>query len=169
LEEASRNIRAFNYLFAPDWFQTDATASAVRALIEGFGKRTGIAMHVKVAASVAEMSCAVQGSILAMVREALIRVHRQCGIRHVWIDLGRMGKRVRLQIADDGNTRTSGHNAALLDMIRERANQLRGRLAVRESVGCTTIEITLPLDAPAPRDPYPAVQTGRHSTVSRRV
>ena len=75
--------------------------------------------------------------LLRLVQEALINVRRHSGARHARVDLGIIGDRVRVEVADDGrgfDAETAWGGIGLSSM-RERAVRLGGSFEVRSEPG----------------------------------
>jgi len=90
-------------------------------------------------------------ALFRILQEAMLNVRKHAGADHVWIDLARTGDAmVELTIRDDGkgfdpSIPVRGHFG--LATMRERAEALGGRLALRSRPGAgTELRIVIPMD-----------------------
>ena len=123
-----------------------ALAHAVERLTAG----TGIAVDLEVA-ELPPLSAAVEVAAYRIVTEAVTNVVRHSGATRCEVAVTPAGRRLRLRVADDGrglHPDGSGHG---LQTMRERAEELRGRLRLLNGSG-TTVVAELPLSAGAAVD-----------------
>lgn len=94
------------------------------------------------------LSAAVEVAVFRIVTEAVANVSRHADAQHCWITLERTGSCLRATVRDDGrggaSASVAGHG---LQTMRERAEELRGRLRVTSSDRGTTVVAELPLPA----------------------
>jgi signal transduction histidine kinase len=94
------------------------------------------------------LSAAVEVAVFRIVTEAVANVARHAEAQHCWITLERTGSCLRATVRDDGrggaSASVAGHG---LQTMRERAEELRGRLRVTSSDRGTTVVAELPLPA----------------------
>jgi signal transduction histidine kinase len=92
------------------------------------------------------LPAAVEVAVFRIVTEAVTNVARHADARHCWITLERTGSGLRATIRDDGRGgaagAVTGHG---LQTMRERAEELRGRLRVVSTDDGTTVVAELPL------------------------
>ncbi len=109
----------------------------------------------RITLSIAEDGLAIGANagaaLFRILQEAMLNVRRHAGAGHVWIDLARTGDAmVELTIRDDGkgfdpSIPVRGHFG--LATMRERAEALGGRLALRSRPGAgTELRIVIPMD-----------------------
>lgn len=99
----------------------------------------------------------VQRQLLYLVREALTNVEKHAQARRVEIDLDWSADALTLVLADDGQgfepdeLMPNGHFG--LEIMRERAREIKGQLAIHSSPDAgTKVRLLLPLDGVSPLD-----------------
>jgi len=99
----------------------------------------------------------VQRQLLYLVREALTNVEKHAQARRVEIDLDWSADALTLALADDGQgfeldeLMPNGHFG--LEIMRERAREIQGQLAIHSSPDAgTRVRLLLPLDGASPLD-----------------
>jgi signal transduction histidine kinase len=102
LDEASRELRTFTYLLHPPELEMDGLRSTLRRFVEGFAKRTGHRITLKISRIADELPLAVQRSVLRVVQEALANVQRHASASHVSVTLKRTADQIHLVVSDDG-------------------------------------------------------------------
>jgi signal transduction histidine kinase len=103
------------------------------------------------------LPAAVEVAAFRIVTEALTNVVRHADAAHCSVHLDAVGGTLRIVVHDDGRgpagSRDSGPTGHGLDTMRERAEELRGRIRVEQQNG-TTVTAELPLPpVPRPADP----------------
>lgn len=118
----------------------------VRRQVERLGEETGIAAGYRTAGPPAELPTALEVVLLRGVQEALSNVRKHSGARTVNVTLRFTGDAVTLTVVDDGNgLPTTGGCGFGLRGMRERAEQVSGRLAVHGTPGKgTRLELEVP-------------------------
>lgn len=173
---ASRNIDALRE-------ELRGTVAEVRRVVEGLrppaldelglAGALGQALHRLTAASPVEielrigalppLSAAIEVAAYRIVTEAVTNVVRHADARICRVDIAATSGLLRLIVADDGRGLHAprpavGHG---LQTMRERAEEIRGRLHVTSSGGTTVIaELPLPVGAAVPTVPTAEVVTG---------
>lgn len=151
LAEARRFIREL----APPSLDS-GLGSALARLAEGWSAREGVAVTVDVSPEVA-LPMDAQTALLRIAQGALANVAQHARATRVGIRLDAADGRARLEITDDGGgfdpSDAAGAASATdsfgLRAMRERADQLDGRLDVESAPGDgTTITVTVPAGAP---------------------
>jgi signal transduction histidine kinase len=102
LEQASRELRAFTYLLNPPELAKDGFSATLRRYVEGFRRRTGLAVSLRLNGASDHLSAALQQPFLRIIQEALANVHRHAAATCVSIRLSHVAGRVHLVIVDDG-------------------------------------------------------------------
>ncbi|MGN7188032.1 sensor histidine kinase [Microbacterium enclense] len=151
LAEARRFIREL----APPSLDS-GLGSALERLAEGWSAREGIEVAVDVAREVA-LPMDAQTALLRIAQGALANVAQHARAGRVGIRLDASDDAVRLRVADDGYgfdprgaaVGASGTDSFGLRAMRERVDQLGGRLDLVSAPGAgTIITVTLPVGAP---------------------
>lgn len=151
---SSREIRTVTYLLHPPLLDEVGLVGALQTYAEGFQQRTGISIGLEIARDLGRLENAVELALLRIVQEGLANVHRHSGSRVARIALQRGDGEVRLVLQDQGrglppemrdpDNTFVGFGVGILGM-RERAEQLGGRLEIKSALSGTTVTVTLPL------------------------
>jgi signal transduction histidine kinase len=165
LQTSIGEIRTVSYLLHPPLLDEAGLALAVRNFVEGFAERSGIAVDVDLPPDMQRLSPDAELALFRVVQEALTNVARHSGSATAFIRLAReraadreiavltvedagrgmpdLGETRRLLV---GRKRSAGPGVGLASM-RERLEQLGGRLEIRSAVGRTVITATVPAEA----------------------
>ena len=147
---------------APDFSTT------VRDYVRQFGEQFGIAVSLSLPddAPIPLFASGVEGQVLRIVQEALTNARKHARATRVEVVFGLVGDQVQLLVADDGvgfapppltsppmGGTEGGEPHFGLDIMRERAEQIGGRLEIRSAPGeGTRILVTLPRFLPTETD-----------------
>jgi signal transduction histidine kinase len=151
-EQCSQEIRTLSYLLHPPLLDELGLDSALRSYTQGFTRRTGIAVELKMA-NIGRLPIDLETTLFRIVQEALTNVHRHSGSQKAEIRVIRDPKEVKLSVTDEG----CGVPPRVLELLndgaslgvgiagmRERASQLGGQLKIASGERGTTITATLP-------------------------
>jgi two-component system NarL family sensor kinase len=136
LGEAHREIRAVTYLAQPPALEKVGLAGALKALIEGFGRRTRVESEFEISGEASSISADAEGAIYRVAQEALTNVHHHARAQRVRVLLCARPFATHLVVADDGvgisdDTLTGTGTAGVgLASMRSRLSPI-GRLSVR--------------------------------------
>lgn len=128
--------------------------SALKALTEEFGQRTGITLACVCDASDLGLSVEQEVQIFHIVQEALANVSRHANARRAWLTLRSNGRQLEVLVEDDGNGLGHGHpdltQAGVahfgLGIMRERAQRLGGVIDIgARAAGGTRVCLSVPL------------------------
>lgn len=148
VEQALREIRTVSYLLHPPMLDETGLPAAIRWYVEGFARRSGIAVDLYVSPSMSErrLSLETETALFRVLQEALTNVHRHSRSPTARVRLTRAApeSQVMLVVEDDGVGNRCGSSPRLtgeaggpedIDAIgvgvagmRERLTQLKGRL-----------------------------------------
>jgi len=150
----SAEIRTVTYLLHPPLLDEIGLAAALGAYAQGFNQRTGIQVEIMIPPDFGRLSSEVETTLFRIVQEGLANVHKHSGSPLAVIRLKRDPQEVRLVLQDRGhglpeplNGKAEGFarfGVGIMGM-RERAEQLRGRLELTSSDDGTRLTVTLPL------------------------
>ncbi|MEO8371429.1 MAG: response regulator [Candidatus Solibacter sp.] len=152
--ECSTEIRTVTYLLHPPLLDQVGLSSALQAYVKGFARRTGIHIEVDIQPDAGRFPSEVESSIFRIVQEGLANVHRHSGSLQAGIRLERDLTEVRLVLWDRGrglpsHLRPGGEGFVSFGVgilgMRERAEQLGGRLELTSNDEGTILTVTLPL------------------------
>lgn len=150
-----RGVRTLSYLLHPPLLDELGLLSALHWYIEGFGKRSGIAVEVDLPKSIDRLPSDVEMSLFRVVQESLTNIHRHSGSPIARISLKQADSGLHLKVEDNGK----GIDAAKLEKknehsmigigiagMRERLRQLGGELTIESAPGLTMVRATVPLE-----------------------
>ena len=150
----SAEIRTITYLLHPPLLEEIGLVHALRAYAQGFNQRTGIQVKIKIPPDFGRIGNERESTLFRIIQEGLANVHKHSGSRLAVIQLGRDPREVRLVLQDQGcgfteapRRRTAGfvHLGVGITGMRERAEQLGGRLEIASGDAGTTLTVTLPM------------------------
>ena len=149
LEEIQREIRTFSFVAHPPSLTANSLAIALQNLASGFANRTGLEIEVDVS-DPGEASASVEAAIYRLSQEALANIHRHASATRAIIRLVGRKDCLHLVIGDDGVgiseidlRRVSSIGVGVMGM-RERVDELGGRISIRRAVRGTVLTVSLP-------------------------
>jgi signal transduction histidine kinase len=153
-ERCSREIRSLSYLLHPPLLEEVGLPAALRWLVEGFSRRSGIAVGLEVPGEFGRLPMEVENALFRIVQECLTNVQRHSESGSAWIELARSENGIRLEVRDDGRgfspevlSRRGGVELLGVGILgmRERVRQLGGRLGIDSKGKGTTVRVEIPL------------------------
>jgi signal transduction histidine kinase len=172
VRQMSDDIRTMSYLLHPPLLDEMGLVPALKWYIEGFTKRSKIAVDLECGKNFSRLSPDVETAIFRIVQECLINIHRHSGSSTAAIRINGSDGWVRLEVKDNGkgispelrNQMESGGTVGVgVRGMRERTSQLGGSLEVLsdgEGRG-TRLIVRLPAsDLAQPEDVARAANTG---------
>jgi PAS domain S-box-containing protein len=164
----STSIRTASYLLHPPLLDEMGLVSAIQWHLDGFCRRSGIAISADLPTDFARMPAEDELSLFRVVQEALTNIHRHSGAKSGRIRLRRATTEVVLTVADDGHGiapeslihfREGRSNLGVgLAGMRERLRQLGGRLEIQSDGSGTRLEAVLPSRPAHAADPSSSVR-----------
>jgi len=153
-DQCVREVRTLSYLLHPPLLDETGLADAIRLFSEGFTKRSGIRVQLKVTPNFGRMPKDVELTLFKVVQESLTNVQRHSGNSRVKIELQREGNNVRVEISDTARGRSIRRASANLEIpfevgvgipsMQERINSIGGHLNIGFT-GCgTTVSVSVP-------------------------
>jgi signal transduction histidine kinase len=147
LTEAQQEIRSISYLAHPPLLGKMSLTEALRALVEGFGRRTGLNVEFELAGRPRPRSLSAEGALYRVVQEALSNVHRHSKATHATVRLSGNKAMTHLVIADDGIGMPDVIRAGVgLSGMRSRLSELGGRLFIRPRSPGTAVIASVPAE-----------------------
>jgi signal transduction histidine kinase len=150
----SAEIRTVTCLLHPPVLDEVGLASALQSYAQGFSQRTGIQVEIKVPPDFGRLGNDLEATLFRIVQEGLANVHKHSGSQLAVVRLERDPQEVRLVLQDRGH----GFPKALRNQatgfvrfgvgiigMRERAEQLGGRLELASNDMGARLIVTLPL------------------------
>ncbi len=150
LKEVHQEIRSVSYLAHPPPLKKLGLVSALKLLVEGFGRRAGLESSFDVEGEAVPMSAAAESAIYRLAQEAMSNVHRHAHATEMRLQMMFRKGATHVVIADNGigiSPETlagrTGEGVGLPSM-RSRLSEMGGRLIVRRLASGTAIMGTLP-------------------------
>lgn len=155
VQECSKELRNISYLLHPPLIDEVGLAFAVKWFVDGFTKRTGMAVHLAVDPQFPRLAAEIEMPLFRVVQEAMTNVYRHSRADDVWITLHHTGNEVSLEIRDNGRgfpdpglLEAGGIGGGVgLAGMRERLSNLGGTLDVASSSFGVVVTATLGLDS----------------------
>lgn len=153
-ERCSREIRSLSYLLHPPLLEEVGLPAALRWLVEGFSRRSGIAVGLEVPGEFGRLPMEVENALFRIVQECLTNVQRHSESGSAWVGVARSQESIRLEVKDDGRgfppevlSRRGGVELLGVGILgmRERVRQLGGRLGIDSKGKGTTVWVEIPL------------------------
>jgi PAS domain S-box-containing protein len=148
-------LRTLSYVLHPPALDELGLAPALVWFVDGFARRSGIAVELNIAPDLARLPSVVEGTLFRVVQESLTNVHRHAGSGKATVRLGRDVDQVTLEVIDEGHGveaagQRSSEDAEYLGVgiagMRQRVRQLGGSFDVHSSSTGTTVIAVVPLD-----------------------
>ena len=144
LERALRDLRTLSYLLHAPVVTGPDLAATLRMMVTEFARRAGI--KVKFTTNYAgRPSEAIERTILSIIKEALVNIHRHSGSKTVRVALSSIEGSLALAITDQGQWRKGVEGVGLASM-RERVAEVKGALTVRASHRGTRLFAVMPAE-----------------------
>jgi signal transduction histidine kinase len=143
-----REIRTVSYLLHPHELDELGLESALSRYIDGFIRRSGIQVEVEVPSDLGRVPQSVETAVFRIVQECLTNVHRHSGSSTGRVRLTRCPSSLILEVMDAGH----GFGADIppgvgIASMRERTQQLNGRLEIASHSNGTTVKATIPVSS----------------------
>ena len=149
VRQIDQEIRALAFLDHPAELRDRELCEAVRSLVEGFRRRTGIATSFKCVGGRA-IAKSISAAMLRVVQEALVNIHRHSHASSANVVLRMDGPGLRLSVSDNGigmPADAANVQGIGLQGMRHRVELHGGRFAVESMKPGTKVSATLPLVA----------------------
>ena len=144
-----------SHLLHPPLLDEVGLASALRWYIDEFSARSKIAVNLEIAGDFGRLSNDMEIAIFRMVQECLTNVHRHSDSETGEVRLVRDAERVWVEVRDAGKGIPPEKQWALSSSqlggvgfrgMRERIQQLGGRLEVQSDKHGTIVKATMPVE-----------------------
>jgi signal transduction histidine kinase len=134
VDTGMRSIRNVARDLRPPLLDELGLLPALRALVDGFGERTGIAVSFAAPPMLPELSADAELALFRALQEALSNVARHAKATSVAIALSERNGAVDLEVSDDGRGFAGEHGVGLTGMS-ERLGALGGGMRIANAVG----------------------------------
>ncbi len=152
LSEAISEVRRISMALRPSVLDDMGLAAAVKSLGNDFSKQTGIEVEVDTEQVRELLSDEAKTALFRVIQEALTNVAKHSGAKHVSIRLSRRGKRVELDLVDDGIGMAQGSERQApggglgIRNMQERIDSFDGTIRFsRARSGGLAIKVSLPI------------------------
>jgi signal transduction histidine kinase len=151
----SDELRTISYLLHPPLLDELGLGSALRWYVDGFGKRSGIAVQLDLRGE-ERLPPELETTLFRVVQECLINIHRHSGSATASIRLSQESGRIALEVEDAGRGMTpegladvsSGTSLGVgVRGIRERIKDFAGELEILSSERGTIVRAVIPFVA----------------------
>jgi signal transduction histidine kinase/DNA-binding NarL/FixJ family response regulator len=143
-----REIRTVSYLLHPHELDELGLDSALSRYIDGFIRRSGIQVEVEVPSDLGRVPQAVETAVFRIVQECLTNVHRHSGSSTGRVRLTRCSSSLILEVLDAGHGFGADTAPGVgIAGMRERVQQLNGRLEIASHSSGTTVKATIPVSS----------------------
>ena len=156
LNHSLSEIRTLSHLLHPPLLDETGLASAAQWYVEGFARRSGIAVEVELP-PLERLPANIEMTLFRVLQESLNNIHRHSESTRARVRLEYAAERVTLEVRDFGHGiqaerlerfRNSGTGVGVgLAGIRERVSELGGELEISSDEGGTTVKVSIPLSA----------------------
>ena len=137
VRETQQEIRSISYLAHPPALEQMGLVGAMKSMVEGFGRRTGLEASFEINGEEVAISPADEGVIYRIAQEALSNIHRHARATRLRALLCFRGTVIHFVIVDDGigisaeTLAGTGRVGVGLPSMRSRTSEIGGRLSVR--------------------------------------
>jgi signal transduction histidine kinase/DNA-binding NarL/FixJ family response regulator len=143
-----REIRTVSYLLHPQELDELGLESALSRYIDGFIRRSGIQVEVEVPSGLGRVPQAVETAVFRVVQESLTNIRRHAGSATARVRLLRSPSNLVLEVSDAGRGIGDGAPSGVgIASMRERVEQLDGRLEIASHSSGTSVKATIPLSS----------------------
>jgi signal transduction histidine kinase len=151
VSEAQQEIRSISYLAHPPALDEVSLEEALKALAEGFGRRTGLPIFFERLGPAADLADTSKNTLYRIAQEALSNVHRHASAESAHVCLCVRKTMAHLIVSDDGvglspemlaGARRDGVGLA---GMRSRLAEIGGRLSIRALEPGTAICTSAPI------------------------
>lgn len=157
IETTIREIRTVSYLLHPPLLDEVGLLAAVRWYIEGFGKRSGICLNVEVPSKLPRLTNDKETAVFRILQESLTNIHRHSEASNAFIKIAVNENELRLEVRDNGKGMANSDSRCLEDHsiqlgvgipgMRQRLNELDGKLIISSTEKGTHLVAALPIDS----------------------
>jgi two-component system, NarL family, sensor kinase len=164
-DQALQEIRTTSYLLHPPLLDEAGFTSAAQWYVDGFAKRSGIKIRLDLATEPDRLPIAIEIALFRVLQESLTNVHRHSRASEVSISFQHQTETVMLEIRDCGRgipmdllnrlRDASSEMGVGLAGMRERLNELNGKLEIESDAHGTSLRAIVPMPLiarPIPED-----------------
>jgi PAS domain S-box-containing protein len=147
-DQCLREIRTVSYLLHPPELDELGLQYALSGYIDGFIQRSGIRVEIEVPPDLGRLPRLIETTVFRIVQESLTNIHRHSGSDTARVRLAKGPSNLILEVEDAGyGIRADAPSGVGIASMRERLQQVNGRLDTISRPGGTVIRATIPLPA----------------------
>ena len=146
-DSATRELRTLSYLLHPPLLDEMGLTAALRWFVEGFVKRSGIQVSLKIAPDIERLSSPLETALFRVVQESLVNVHRHSQSPTAAIRLAHDEGWIELEIRDHGRglpPKVEDQLGVGISGMKERLLQLGGSLTIESNANGTVVLARIP-------------------------
>jgi signal transduction histidine kinase len=156
--DAQQEIRLYSYLLYPSQLERSGARTTIEHYVKGFSDRAGIRAHVDLCDEVDDLGIDTQQSVLRIVQEALVNVHRHAAATNISVRISVNGDELQMTIADNGIGMPAGatdgpvaeQNLGVgIPGMRARVQECGGTFSIDSSRFGTKLTVTIPREEEA--------------------
>lgn len=156
VSDMSRDIRTISHLLHPPLLDEVGLRPALQWYIEGFAERSKIVVDLDLAEDFGRLPREAETAVFRIVQECLTNIHRHSGSPLAKVRIARHQTEVQVEVRDEGKgiptekmagIASSGTPGVGLRGMRERLNQLGGKLEIDSNGNGTGVVARLPVPA----------------------
>lgn len=154
MESAQQEIRNIAFVLHPPALLAEGLEEALRAFIDGFARRTGLAISFEVGRRRWRLAFLAKLALFRVAQEALMNVYRHARATAVVVRVRREGRQVILEVQDDGVGLPPGDEGADgvgVSGMRARIAQAGGLFELANSRQGVLVRASVPTEPPARR------------------
>jgi PAS domain S-box-containing protein len=143
-----QEVRTLSYLLHPPVLDDKGLAGALQTFVDGFSRRSGIEIDLKIADGVGRLLPAIERDLFRVVQEGLANIARHSGSRRAIVAIEQSGHVVALTIKDFGRgmpPSSQSEGGVGITSMRERLRHVGGSFEIQSSGEGTTLIATVPL------------------------
>ena len=147
LTSALDEIRSLSYVLHPPALEDLGLGLALRQLVDGFARRTGLSMRIDIADDFPKMDAGTEIALYRVAQEALANVHRHSGSPTATVALRQAGEMTLLSIRDHGvglPSEASLAGGVGLAGMRLRLEFLKGHVSLTQATPGVLVEAWAP-------------------------
>jgi len=154
-DKCIRDVRTLSYVLHPPALDQAGLGDAIRDYVDGFTKRSGIQVELKLSPRLGRMEKDVELALFRVVQESLTNIQRHSGSQQAKIRIDR-NSNLTLEISDRGHRASVGRQreeeppsfvlGVGIPSMQERVKLIGGRLHIDSSSRGTTVRVTIPLE-----------------------
>jgi signal transduction histidine kinase len=149
----AEEIRTLSYLLHPPLLDECGLSTAIRWYVDGINQRNGLHVDVEIPQNLRRLSEDAELAIFRIVQASLTNVHLHSKAHEATVRIEQVPDGVMVEVRDDGqgipngalndSSRTRSVGVGITGM-RERTEELGGRLAIESGSHGTTVKATIP-------------------------